>query len=76
VGRSQLHSERSIHADGALHYTAPWLHYIPLKLDYSDLYDIMAFFVGPIGPDGQVDASKGHDVRASNGSPRRAISDH
>ena len=24
----------------------PWVHYVPVKVDYSDLYDIMAFFVG------------------------------
>ncbi|KAK4683682.1 hypothetical protein P7C73_g6549, partial [Tremellales sp. Uapishka_1] len=28
----------------------PWYHYVPLKLDYSDMYDIMAFFEG--SPDG------------------------
>ncbi|GAA5910466.1 hypothetical protein JCM8208_004485 [Rhodotorula glutinis] len=32
-----------------------WVHYIPVKVDYSDVYDIMAFFVGM--PDG----SGGHD---------------
>ena len=21
----------------------PWLHYVPVKVDYSDVYDIMAF---------------------------------
>ncbi|KAL7408836.1 glycosyl transferase family 90-domain-containing protein [Mrakia frigida] len=24
----------------------PWLHYVPVKVDYSDVYDIMAFFRG------------------------------
>ena len=28
----------------------PWYHYVPVKLDYSDLYDILAFFNG--APDG------------------------
>ncbi|BGP16351.1 hypothetical protein JCM10213_004892 [Rhodosporidiobolus nylandii] len=28
----------------------PWLHYIPVKVDYSDLYDILTFFRGT--PDG------------------------
>ncbi|RSH91311.1 hypothetical protein EHS25_009610 [Saitozyma podzolica] len=28
----------------------PWYHYVPLKLDYSDMHDIMAFFNG--SPDG------------------------
>jgi hypothetical protein len=32
-----------------------WASYIPVKVDYTDLYDIMAFFVG--GPDGK----NGHD---------------
>jgi len=26
----------------------PWYHYIPVKVDYQDLYDIMAFFVGDL----------------------------
>ena len=43
--------------------TAPWYHYIPLKPDYSDMYDILAFFVGPLFDSGEVDESKGHDVR-------------
>lgn len=33
----------------------PWLHYVPIKVDYSDLYDAMTFFRG--GPDGK----NGHD---------------
>ncbi|KAI5480769.1 glycosyltransferase family 90 protein [Pseudohyphozyma bogoriensis] len=33
----------------------PWVHYAPIKVDYSDLYDVMAFFIGT--PDGQ----GGHD---------------
>ncbi len=33
----------------------PWVHYVPIKIDYSDLYDVMAFFIGT--PDGQ----GGHD---------------
>ncbi|BGP48291.1 hypothetical protein JCM10450v2_004163 [Rhodotorula kratochvilovae] len=35
-----------------------WVHYVPVKVDYSDVYDIMAFFVGT--PDGQ----GGHDSLA------------
>ncbi|GHJ84047.1 hypothetical protein NliqN6_0449 [Naganishia liquefaciens] len=38
----------------------PWYHYVPLKVDYSDLYDIMVYFAG--SPDGQV---KGHDDQAA-----------
>ncbi|KAK4053925.1 hypothetical protein OIO90_003762 [Microbotryomycetes sp. JL221] len=33
----------------------PWVHYVPVKIDYSDLYDIMTYFIGT--PDGQ----GGHD---------------
>lgn len=52
---------------------APWLHYIPVKASYEDLYDIMAFFAGPIGADGQVDETQGHDVSTRVTSlPRRA----
>ena len=29
----------------------PWVHFIPVKVDYTDLYDILAFFIG--GPDGK-----------------------
>ncbi|BGP32303.1 hypothetical protein JCM10296v2_004084 [Rhodotorula toruloides] len=35
-----------------------WVHYVPIKVDYSDVYDTMAFFVGT--PDGQ----GGHDSMA------------
>ncbi|EFP88072.2 uncharacterized protein PGTG_12519 [Puccinia graminis f. sp. tritici CRL 75-36-700-3] len=24
----------------------PWVHYVPIKVDYSDLYDVMVFFQG------------------------------
>ncbi|KAK4053911.1 hypothetical protein OIO90_003748 [Microbotryomycetes sp. JL221] len=37
----------------------PWYHYIPLKVDYSDLFDIMAFFSGDLdGNDGHDDLAK------------------
>ena len=49
-------------ADTRVLIPAPWYHYIPLKADYSDLYDIMAFFAGPLDNTGKVDESKGHDV--------------
>lgn len=25
----------------------PWVHYVPVQVDYSDLYNIMSFFSGP-----------------------------
>ncbi|WWC88564.1 uncharacterized protein L201_003476 [Kwoniella dendrophila CBS 6074] len=44
-----------------MEWLTPWYHYIPLKPDYSDLYDIMAFFVGPVDEAGNIDTTKGHD---------------
>lgn len=38
-----------------------WVHYVPVKYDYSDIYDIMAFFKGDI--DGM--GGKGHDELAA-----------
>ncbi|KAG8881877.1 hypothetical protein FRB98_004070 [Tulasnella sp. 332] len=37
----------------------PWLHYVPIKPDFTDIYDIMAFFKGDIDGVGQ-----GHDAMA------------
>jgi len=31
----------------------PWLHYVPVKADYTDIYDLMAFFKGDIDGDGR-----------------------
>ncbi|WOO79458.1 Beta-1,2-xylosyltransferase 1 [Vanrija pseudolonga] len=28
-------------------WLTPWVHYVPVQIDYSDVYDIMSFFVGP-----------------------------
>lgn len=38
----------------------PWLHYVPVRVDYSDLYDILAYF------DGSVDEARtgSHDAEA------------
>lgn len=33
----------------------PWVHYVPVKIDYTDLYDLMAFFAGDL------DGKGGHD---------------
>jgi len=30
----------------------PWVHYVPIKYDYSDLYDIMTFFRGDFDDEG------------------------
>ena len=51
-----------MHAESLFATQAPWLHYIPVKASYEDLYDIMAFFAGPVKADGQIDESLGHDV--------------
>lgn len=32
-----------------------------MQADYSDMYDILSFFIGPLREDGSVDHSKGHD---------------
>lgn len=26
----------------------PWVHYIPIQVDFSDLYDVLAFFRGSL----------------------------
>ncbi|MBW0550226.1 hypothetical protein O181_089941 [Austropuccinia psidii MF-1] len=36
----------------------PWVHYVPIKVDYSDLYDAMLFFAGDL------DGSDSHDQLA------------
>jgi len=36
----------------------PWVHYVPVKLDYGDIYDVLAFFRGL--PDG----TPGHEELA------------
>jgi len=36
----------------------PWVHYVPVQIDYSDLYDILAFFRGSLSLDG---SAEGHD---------------
>lgn len=33
----------------------PWYHYVPVRLDYQDLYDIMAFFTGDLNGEGAQD---------------------
>ncbi|AAW43180.1 hypothetical protein CNBD0460 [Cryptococcus deneoformans B-3501A] len=46
----------TIYPEWVSEWLTPWVHYIPCKVDYSDLYDIMSFFAGP--PDGH---AGGHD---------------
>lgn len=43
----------------------PWVHYIPIKVDYSDLYDVMVFFLGDQSDDPNLkEFKKGHDELA------------
>ncbi|KAG8895495.1 Glycosyltransferase Family 90 domain containing protein [Tulasnella sp. 417] len=51
----------TIHPEWYTDRIQPWLHYIPLKYDYSDLYDILAFFLGDV--QGKVN---GHDAMAAS----------
>jgi hypothetical protein len=37
--------------DGCYHGESAWLHFIPVQVDYSDLWDVLAFFRG--GPKGE-----------------------
>ncbi|KAF8495321.1 hypothetical protein JB92DRAFT_3146989 [Gautieria morchelliformis] len=54
------------------HWNSDWLipyyHYIPVQQDYSDVYNVMAFFAGPPASGAvadhqglRIDASRGHD---------------
>lgn len=36
----------------------PWVHYVPIKIDYSDLFDVMAFFSGDL------EGRNGHEEEA------------
>ncbi|GAA5892056.1 hypothetical protein JCM5296_004041 [Sporobolomyces johnsonii] len=37
----------------------PWVHYVPIKVDYTDLFDTMAFFAGDLdGRNGHEDLAK------------------
>ncbi|EJT98365.1 hypothetical protein DACRYDRAFT_90924 [Dacryopinax primogenitus] len=31
----------------------PWVHYVPLKMDFSDLYDVLTFFRGDVAKGGE-----------------------
>ncbi|BEJ14964.1 hypothetical protein CspHIS471_0407310 [Cutaneotrichosporon sp. HIS471] len=51
----------TIFADWHMDRLIPWYHYIPIQADYSDLYDVLAFFIGPARQDGTIDHEHGHD---------------
>ena len=50
----------------------PWVHYIPIKIDYTDLFDIMAFFSG------DMEGNNGHDDLAKQiaDQGKRYAADH
>ncbi|KAG8904911.1 Glycosyltransferase Family 90 domain containing protein [Tulasnella sp. 403] len=56
VTSKSLIFKSTIHSEWFVDRVQPWLHYVPVKIDYTDLYDLMSFFVGDIS--GQ---SPGHD---------------
>ncbi|KAM0753095.1 hypothetical protein T439DRAFT_311762 [Meredithblackwellia eburnea MCA 4105] len=37
-------------------WAIPWLHFIPIQVDYSDMWDVMAFFRGGLNGEGAHDA--------------------
>ncbi|GAA5897242.1 hypothetical protein JCM8208_003767 [Rhodotorula glutinis] len=37
-------------------WAIPWLHFIPMQVDYADMWDIMAFFRGGVNNEGAHDA--------------------
>jgi hypothetical protein len=51
----------------------PWYHYVPLQMDYSDLWDIMAFFEG--APDGSTPANLDLAQRIGD-SGKRFVEEH
>ncbi|KLT44771.1 hypothetical protein CC85DRAFT_295510 [Cutaneotrichosporon oleaginosum] len=51
----------SMYPEWLSHLLVPWYHYVPIRADYADIYDIMAFFEG--APDG---SSKGRDDLAQD----------
>ncbi|KAG8901563.1 Glycosyltransferase Family 90 domain containing protein [Tulasnella sp. 408] len=51
----------TIHPEWYTDRIQPWLHYIPLKYDYSDLYDVLAFFLGDVHG-----KAKGNDAMAAS----------
>lgn len=49
----------SIHPKRFTHRLAPWVHYVPIQIDYSDLYDALLFFRGdPSGHGAHEDLAK------------------
>ncbi|PLW07099.1 hypothetical protein PCASD_25404 [Puccinia coronata f. sp. avenae] len=51
----------------------PWVHYVPIKVDYSDLYDVMVFFRGEDDPADLTKAQK--KPASSRRAPRAARRD-
>ncbi|PLW06531.1 hypothetical protein PCASD_24354 [Puccinia coronata f. sp. avenae] len=45
----------------------PWVHYVPIKIDYSDLYDVMVFFRGDDDDEDEDDAAAKGDKEEEEG---------
>ncbi|TXT06117.1 hypothetical protein VHUM_03590 [Vanrija humicola] len=46
-------------------WLTPWVHYVPVQIDYSDLYDIMSFFVGPPDAPGKGNDDLAREIAAN-----------
>ncbi|KAG2343415.1 hypothetical protein BDR05DRAFT_884254 [Suillus weaverae] len=61
----------TIYPEWFTHRLAPWVHYIPIQIDYSDLYDALLFFRGdPSGHGAHEDLAKKIARRAREWSLR------
>jgi hypothetical protein len=49
----------------------PWVHYVPVQLDYSDLYDALIFFRGDVQGRGAHDADAARIARAGTDWSKR-----
>ncbi|GAA5896669.1 hypothetical protein JCM6882_005755 [Rhodosporidiobolus microsporus] len=52
---NQLPLKATIYEEWYTNRIQPWVHYIPLRMDYSDLYNLLAFFDGDLSAE-----RKGH----------------
>ncbi|KAH7094222.1 hypothetical protein BKA62DRAFT_663177 [Auriculariales sp. MPI-PUGE-AT-0066] len=54
MSRNSLVLKATIYPEWWTARSQPWVHYVPIKQDYSDLYDVLAFFRGlPPSPTGE-----------------------
>ncbi|KAH7096654.1 hypothetical protein BKA62DRAFT_821182 [Auriculariales sp. MPI-PUGE-AT-0066] len=52
MARNALVFKSTVYPEWWTDRSMPWVHYVPIKLDYSDLYDVLVFFRGL--PDGSL----------------------